>query len=86
MSQMQKQARSAKSHNQSIDNSSVSKKSNDKHYDVIIVGAGASGLYCALTAGRRGRRVLVIDHANKAGKKILMSGGGRCNFTNYFVE
>jgi len=83
---MQKQARSAKSHNQSIDNPSVSKKSNDKHYDVIIVGAGASGLYCALTAGRRGRRVLVIDHANKAGKKILMSGGGRCNFTNYFVE
>ncbi len=56
------------------------------YYDVIIVGAGASGLYCALTAGRRGRRVLVLDHANKAGKKILMSGGGRCNFTNYFVE
>ena len=56
------------------------------HYDIIIIGAGASGLYCALTAGRRGRRVLVIDHANKAGKKILMSGGGRCNFTNYFVE
>lgn len=39
------------------------------HYDVIIIGAGASGLYCALTAGRRGRRVLVLDHANKAGKK-----------------
>ncbi|MFZ3074959.1 MAG: NAD(P)/FAD-dependent oxidoreductase [Psychrobacter glacincola] len=56
------------------------------HFDVIIIGAGASGLYCALTAGRRGRRVLVLDHANKAGKKILMSGGGRCNFTNYFVE
>lgn len=56
------------------------------HYDVIIIGAGASGLYCALTAGRRGRRVLVLDHANKVGKKILMSGGGRCNFTNYFVE
>lgn len=56
------------------------------HYDVILIGAGASGLYCALTAGRRGRRVLVLDHANKAGKKILMSGGGRCNFTNYFVE
>lgn len=56
------------------------------HFDVIIIGAGASGLYCALTAGRRGRRVLVVDHANKAGKKILMSGGGRCNFTNYFVE
>ena len=60
--------------------------SQDSHYDVIIIGAGASGLYCALTAGRRGRRVLVLDHANKAGKKILMSGGGRCNFTNYFVE
>ncbi len=58
----------------------------DNNFDVIIIGAGASGLYCALTAGRRGRRVLVIDHANKAGKKILMSGGGRCNFTNYFVE
>ena len=56
------------------------------HYDVILIGAGASGLYCALTAGRRGRRVLVLDHANKAGKKILMSGGGRCNFTNYYVE
>ena len=56
------------------------------HFDVIVIGAGASGLYCALTAGRRGRRVLVLDHANKAGKKILMSGGGRCNFTNYFVE
>jgi predicted flavoprotein YhiN len=59
---------------------------NQTHYDVIIIGAGASGLYCALTAGRRGRRVLVLDHANKVGKKILMSGGGRCNFTNYFVE
>ncbi|MGP5361342.1 NAD(P)/FAD-dependent oxidoreductase [Psychrobacter celer] len=60
--------------------------SHSTHYDVIIIGAGASGLYCALTAGRRGRRVLVLDHANKAGKKILMSGGGRCNFTNYVVE
>lgn len=59
---------------------------NQHSFDVIIIGAGASGLYCALTAGRRGRRVLVLDHANKAGKKILMSGGGRCNFTNYFVE
>ncbi|MCH8499779.1 MAG: NAD(P)/FAD-dependent oxidoreductase [Marinobacter sp.] len=52
------------------------------HYDVIIIGAGAAGLMCAATAGYRGRRVLVLDHANKAGKKILMSGGGRCNFTN----
>ncbi|MDY0205373.1 MAG: NAD(P)/FAD-dependent oxidoreductase [Pseudomonas sp.] len=54
--------------------------------DVIIVGAGAAGLMCALTAAQRGRKVLVIDHANKAGKKILMSGGGRCNFTNMYTE
>ncbi|WP_110685304.1 NAD(P)/FAD-dependent oxidoreductase [Salinicola aestuarinus] len=51
-------------------------------YDVVVIGAGAAGLMCALTAGYRGQRVRVIDHANKAGKKILMSGGGRCNFTN----
>ncbi|BFI95546.1 MAG: NAD(P)/FAD-dependent oxidoreductase [Rhodanobacter sp.] len=50
--------------------------------DVLIVGAGAAGLMCAITAGQRGRRVLVVDHANRVGKKILMSGGGRCNFTN----
>ncbi|WP_157722877.1 NAD(P)/FAD-dependent oxidoreductase, partial [Stenotrophomonas pictorum] len=50
--------------------------------DVLVIGAGAAGLMCALTAGQRGRRVQVIDHANKVGKKILMSGGGRCNFTN----
>ncbi len=50
--------------------------------DVLIVGGGAAGLMCALTAGRRGRRVMVIEHANRVGKKILMSGGGRCNFTN----
>ena len=50
--------------------------------DVLIVGAGAAGLMCAIAAGQRGRRVLVVDHANKVGKKILMSGGGRCNFTN----
>lgn len=53
-----------------------------KTYDVVIIGAGAAGLMCALTAGYRGLRVRVVDHANKAGKKILMSGGGRCNFTN----
>jgi predicted Rossmann fold flavoprotein len=53
--------------------------------DVLIVGAGAAGLMCAIVAARRGRRVLVLDHANKAGKKILMSGGGRCNFTNLGV-
>jgi len=54
----------------------------DNFYDVIIIGAGAAGLFCALNAGKRGKRVLVLDHANKVGKKILMSGGGRCNFTN----
>ncbi len=54
--------------------------------DVIIIGAGASGLMCAIEAGKRGRQVRVLDHANKAGKKILMSGGGRCNFTNYSIE
>ena len=54
--------------------------------DVIIIGAGASGLMCAIEAGKRGRQVMVLDHANKAGKKILMSGGGRCNFTNYSIE
>jgi hypothetical protein len=51
-------------------------------YDVIILGAGAAGLMAALTAGQRGRRVLVLDHAEAPGKKILISGGGRCNFTN----
>ncbi|WP_372777443.1 NAD(P)/FAD-dependent oxidoreductase [Litorivivens sp.] len=56
------------------------------HYDVIILGAGASGLFCAFTAAQRGRRVLVLERANKVGKKILMSGGGRCNFTNYSIE
>ncbi len=50
--------------------------------DVLVIGAGAAGLMCAMTAGQRGKRVLVVDHANKPGKKILMSGGGRCNFTN----
>lgn len=57
-----------------------------KHYDVIIIGAGAAGLMCAIEAGKRGRRVMVLDHAEKAGKKILISGGGRCNFTNLYTE
>lgn len=51
-------------------------------YDVLVIGGGAAGLMCAITAGRRGLRVLVVEHANRVGKKILMSGGGRCNFTN----
>ena len=91
MSQTLNQAAPVKPDGQSVDNQSIARQaltrhSISSHFDVIIIGAGASGLYCALTAGRRGRRVLVLDHANKAGKKILMSGGGRCNFTNYFVE
>ncbi|MEY8767621.1 NAD(P)/FAD-dependent oxidoreductase [Francisella philomiragia] len=56
-----------------------------KNYDVIIIGAGAAGLMCAIEAAKRARDVLVLDHANKIGKKILMSGGGRCNFTNYNI-
>ncbi|MES2919659.1 MAG: NAD(P)/FAD-dependent oxidoreductase [Pseudomonadota bacterium] len=55
-------------------------------FDVVILGGGASGLMCALAAGQRGRRVLVLDASNKIGKKILMSGGGRCNFTNLHIE
>lgn len=51
-------------------------------YDVVIIGAGAAGLMCAATAGKRGRSVLVLDHGKKPGRKILISGGGRCNFTN----
>ena len=54
----------------------------NREFDVVIIGAGAAGLMCAAVAGARGRRVLLLDSANKVGKKILMSGGGRCNFTN----
>ena len=50
--------------------------------DLLVLGAGAAGLMAAITAGQRGRRVLVLDHADRVGKKILISGGGRCNFTN----
>jgi len=55
-------------------------------YDVVVVGGGAAGLMCAITAGKRGRRVLVVEGSNKIGKKILMSGGGRCNFTHLHCE
>ena len=55
-------------------------------WDVVVIGAGAAGLMCAIEAGKRGRRVLVLEQANKPGKKILMSGGGRCNFTNYHIH
>ncbi len=55
-------------------------------YDIIVIGAGAAGLMCAATAGQRGRRVLLLDHAAEPGRKILISGGGRCNFTNTGTE
>lgn len=57
-----------------------------EQFDVIIIGGGAAGLMCALTAGQRGRKVLLLEHADRVGKKILISGGGRCNFTNLRVE
>lgn len=53
--------------------------------DIVIIGAGASGLMCAAEAGKRGKNVIILDHNKKPGKKILMSGGGKCNFTNYFL-
>jgi len=57
-----------------------------QNFDVVLVGAGAAGLMCAMRAGQRGRRVLLLDHAEKVGKKILISGGGRCNFTNLHTD
>ena len=55
-----------------------------RRFDVIVLGAGAAGLFCAVEAGKRGRRVTVLERAERAGKKILISGGGRCNFTNIY--
>ncbi len=55
------------------------------NYDVIVIGGGAAGLMCAIEAGKRGRRVLVIERSDHVGKKILISGGGRCNFTNMYT-
>jgi len=55
-------------------------------YDIVVIGGGAAGLFCAKTAGNRGRKVIVLEGSNKIGKKILMSGGGRCNFTNLYCE
>lgn len=57
-----------------------------KKFDVIVIGAGAAGLMCSIEAGARGRKVLILDKSNKPGKKILMSGGGRCNFTNLYAS
>ena len=58
----------------------------NKKHDVIVLGAGAAGLMCAMEAGKRGRRVLVLERADRIGKKILISGGGRCNFTNLYTS
>jgi len=55
-------------------------------WDVIVIGAGAAGLLCAIEAGKHGRRVLVPEHADRVGKKIAISGGGRCNFTNIYTN
>src|SRR5271167_123930 len=55
-------------------------------YDAIVLGGGAAGLMCAITAGQRGRRVAVLEHADRIGKKVLISGGGRCNFTNLYCR
>jgi len=57
-----------------------------RRYDVIVLGAGAAGLFCAAEAGKRGRRVVVLERSERAGKKILISGGGRCNFTNIYCQ
>ncbi|MBN3135276.1 NAD(P)/FAD-dependent oxidoreductase [Pectobacterium punjabense] len=57
-----------------------------EQFDVVIIGAGAAGMFCAAQAGQRGLRVLLLDNGKKAGRKILMSGGGRCNFTNMYAE
>ncbi len=62
------------------------KKYHSKSYNLIIIGAGASGLMCAIRAGERGLSVLMIEKADKIGKKILISGGGRCNFTNLDID
>src|SRR3979490_2984460 len=55
-------------------------------FDAVVLGAGAAGLLCASAAGKRGRRVAVLERADRAGKKILISGGGRCNFTNLYCQ
>jgi predicted Rossmann fold flavoprotein len=61
---------------------SIPRSNLPRHFDALILGAGAAGLLCAIEAGKRGRRVAILEHADRIGKKILISGGGRCNFTN----
>ena len=57
-----------------------------EEFDVIVIGAGAAGLMCASVSGQKGRRVALLDNGKRAGRKILISGGSRCNFTNYYIE
>src|SRR6266850_5213805 len=57
-----------------------------RNFDAVVLGAGAAGLFCAIEAGKRGRRVAILERADRAGKKILISGGGRCNFTNLYCQ
>src|SRR5215471_18496846 len=57
-----------------------------RRFDVIVLGAGAAGLFCAAEAGKRGRRVALLERSERIGKKILISGGGRCNFTNLYCK
>ena len=57
-----------------------------EQFDVVVIGAGAAGMFCAAQAGQLGQRVLLLDNGKKPGRKILMSGGGRCNFTNMYTE
>jgi len=59
---------------------------NEKHFDVVVIGGGAAGMMCAFTAGQRGRKVALIEHQDRVGQKIAISGGGRCNFTNTGIE
>src|ERR1700720_641076 len=61
-------------------------ESNIESFDALVIGAGAAGLMCAIEAGKRGRRVAILERAERAGKKILISGGGRCNFTNLYCQ
>jgi predicted Rossmann fold flavoprotein len=65
---------------------SMASQPTNESYDALIVGAGAAGLLCAIEAGKRGKRVAILEHAERAGKKILISGGGRCNFTNLYCQ
>ena len=58
----------------------------EQKFDVVIIGAGAAGMMCAIEAGKRGRKVALLDHAQKIGEKIRISGGGRCNFTNILLS